>query len=734
MVVVGGGVSGLSAAIRLKQLEEKHKSFSSDGEIISSLRRGSTVGAYQSLRIAVVEKASEIGGHILSGACIHPRSLHELFPSWTFASEPIDTWTPVSSERMYLLRPPGKWNPPGMPWLPPCLSHHGCYVGSLGAFTKWLSDKAEEMGVEVYPGVAASELLLHEDESGSDTLRGSEKKSVVEGVQLNDVGLDASGKETDRYEPGMIFKAKQTIFAEGCRGSCTKLLERRLGLRPPISSRPKHHQTYGLGIKEVWEVPPSHHKPGRVEHMIGWPLTRGEGFDGNTYGGGFLYHYGKNLVSCGLVIGLDYRHPHCSPYKEMQKWKLHPRVRSVLEGGRPLWYGARTISEGGLAALPTLTFPGGLLVGDCAGFLNLPRIQGVHGAMKSGMLAAEAIFEEVFLHPREEKGSSESSRASSLSPFTSAGTITASPGATTTVSSSSCADRTEKTPNTHGGGTVKEPEEASDEEEKMDNKNAKMGIECTSYPERFKKSWLYKELYQFRNVRQVFQRNFYLGLMYTGITSLLTFGKEPWTLSHGTPDHLCLRGIAEMKGIQEENTPQVVAMAVGVARDEKTKEEGDAKNEKREVTKEKKSEAMTTPSTRSTTNNSSSPTPTTTPSTSNISSPGFPLKSYPKPDNTLTFDLPTSLSLSGTSHNEQQPCHLHLMDPAIPTSLNWKLYGGPEAHFCPAGVYEYDENGKLQIHAANCLHCKACDIKDPAQNIQWTPPEGGGGPSYHYQM
>lgn len=668
VVVVGGGVSGLSAAIRLKQLEETHRAGSASSSTSTSPAvKG--VGEQQTLRIAVVEKASEMGGHTLSGACIDPRSLKELFPSWSVETEPIPTWTPVSSEGMYYLRAPGKWSPPGMPWIPPVLRHHGCFVGSLGALTKWLSDKAEEMGVEVYPGVAAREIEFR-DHRAEDGLRGQEKVGVVEGIQLNDVGLDAEGKETDRYEPGMIFKAKQTIFAEGCRGSCTKLLEHRLGLRPPISSRPKHHQTYGLGIKEVWEVQPAHHRPGRMEHMVGWPLSRSEGFDAQTYGGAFLYHYGENLVSCGLVMGLDYRHPHCSPYKEMQKWKTHDRVRSVLDGGRPVWYGARTLSEGGLAALPKLTFPGGVLAGDCAGFLNLPRIQGVHTAMKSGILAAEAIFEDVFLHPKL-------------------------PPRTTTA--------------------------ATAEEE-----DALMGIECTSYPERFQKSWLYKELYQFRNVRQVFQRNFYLGLAYTGLTALLTFGKEPFTLAHGTPDHLCLRGIAEMKGLKEKEEEKKEK-----GQEELGEEDGGAAAK---GSPPPSSESMSSPTTTTAATEietKANPLPS---SSSSFSSPGFPLKQYPKPDNKLTFDLLTSLSLSGTSHNESQPCHLRLMDPSLPTSVNWKLYGGPESHFCPAGVYEYDEKGKLRINAANCLHCKACDIKDPTQNIQWTPPEGGGGPSYHYQM
>lgn len=597
VVIVGGGVAGLSAAIRLKQLEAE--------------RCGA--GA-SSLRIAVVEKASEMGGHTLSGSCVDPRSLMELLPDWTAASDPVPTWTPVSGEAMYLLRAPGRWSPPPMTWVPRLLSHDGCYVGSLGAFTKWLSDKAEELGVELYPGFAAADLVLRDDDGVRAGERGgNDEGEVLEGVQLNDVGLDHEGNETSRYEPGMIFKAKQTIFAEGCRGSLTKLVERRFGLRGPgRGGDGMQHQTYGLGVKEVWEVPASQHQPGRVVHTVGWPLVRSEGHD-NTYGGGFLYHYGENLVACGVVVGLDYRNPNCSPFREMQKWKTHDVIRSVLDGGRPLLYGARTISEGGLASLPRLHFRGGVLVGDCAGFLNLPRIQGTHTAMKSGMLAAEAIFEEV-LQPSSVPRTGSSSSSSSAS----AGTATA---------------------------------EGEGEDDRT-------GLECTSYSRRFQSSWLHQELHQFRNVRQMFQRHFYLGLAYTGLTAAVTRGREPFTLAHGAPDHETLQGVDQ---------------------------------------------------------------------------PPRPI-SYPKPDGKLTFDLPTSLSRSGTNHKDGQPCHLRLTDPGVASSVNWKLYGGPEGKFCPAGVYEYDEHGQLTINSQNCLHCKACDIKDPTQNIHWTVPEGGGGPNYHYQM
>eukprot|EP00796_Vickermania_ingenoplastis_P002219 gene2219-1384_t len=585
VVVVGGGVAGLSTAIRLKQ-------------------RAAAAAPPHELRIAIVEKASEMGGHTLSGACVDPRALNELFPSWQTDFGPIPTWTPVTSEAMYLLRAPGKLALPAMPWVPAMLSHHGCYVGSLGAFTKWLADRAEELGVELYPGFAAADLVLSEADDSSGRRGMGMGMEALEGVQLNDVGLDRSGRETDRYEPGMIFRAKQTVFAEGCRGSCTKLLEKRFHLRS--SSTSTRHQTYGLGVKELWEVLPSQHRPGHIVHTIGWPLVKAEGHD-NTYGGGFMYHYGENLVACGVVVGLDYRNPSTSPFQELQKWKTHEVVRRVLDGGQPILYGARTISEGGFASIPKLHFPGGLLVGDCAGFLNLPRIQGTHTAMKSGMLAADAVFEEIF-------------------------------------------------------------ENASTE-----TKERPAAVECTSYQKKFEKSWLYKELHQFRNVRQMFQRNFYMGLSYTALTATLTRGLEPFTLSHGTPDHQTLSGVKE-----------------GGAR---------------------------------------------------------PI-AYPKPDHTITFDLPTALSRSGTNHNADQPCHLRLKDPSLATEVNLKLYGGPEANFCPAGVYEFVEkdvlgaDGKptgtktkqLEIHPQNCLHCKACDIKDPTQNINWTVPEGGGGPNYHYQM
>lgn len=541
VVIVGGGPSGLATAIRLKQLAGEKK---------------------DDFRVGLVEKGSEIGAHTLSGACLEMRSIKELLPDWE-TCEGLPTLTPVTKDKFYFLR--DQRRAMSVPFLPMTLHNDGNYITSLGSVCKWLGEKAEELGVEIYPGFAAADIVVNE-------------KGYLEGVQLNDMGVNKKGEHTDQYTPGMIFKAKQTVFAEGCRGSCTKKLEQRYNLRSQTNP-----QTYGLGIKEVWEVSKERHHPGRVLHTVGWPLT--DKGHHNTYGGAFLYHYGEGLVSLGFVTGLDCSNPYCRPYMEMQKWKTHALIREELQGGTPLMYGARALVEGGYAALPKLHFPGGLLVGDCAGFLNLPKIKGTHTAIKSGMLAAEAIFDEAF-----DSGAA-----------------------------------------------------------------AKPGVDCGSYDRRFRSSWLHRELWQVRNVRQHFHQNFYCGMLYTGVTTVLTKGWEPWTLKH-TADHASLQPASACEEIE-----------------------------------------------------------------------------YPKPDGHLTFDLLTNLSRSGTAHNADQPSHLQLAKPDVAEEVNFKTYAGPEARYCPAGVYEFVD-GKLVINAQNCLHCKTCDIKDPTQNINWCVPEGGGGPNYQGQM
>jgi electron-transferring-flavoprotein dehydrogenase len=551
VLIVGGGPAGLSAAIRLKQLMKDVEGF----------------------RVAVVEKGSEIGSHTLSGACIEPRALNELIPDWKEQGAPLDT--AVTSDHMYFL--PNAKSSFEIPFLPPTLHNHHNYIASLGAVTRWLGEKATELGVEIFPGFAGAVPVYSED------------GTRLEGIQLGDMGISRKGEQTSNYTPGMIFKARQTILAEGSRGSLTKKLEAKFQLRAGLNN----FQTYGLGVKEVWEVPAEKFKKGLINHTVGWPLTKKENHD-NTYGGSFLYHYGENRISLGFVVGLDYSNPYVRPYMELQKWKTHPLVATQLEGAKPIWYGARTLVEGGLWSQPKLTFPGGMLIGDCGGFLNLPKIKGTHTAMKSGMLAAEAIIEEMYPSLNAEA----------------------------------------------------KPE---------------YGVESALYKKKYHDSWLYKELHLVRNTRQMLGKNFYMGMMYTGVTTMITKGLEPFTLAHHKPDHLETKPISECKPIE-----------------------------------------------------------------------------YPKPDGVLTFDLLTNHARSGTNHNADQPIHLRVLKPEIPVDINLKRFGGPESRYCPAGVYEFVDDGaggqKLQINAQNCVHCKACDIKDPTQNIDWTVPEGGGGPSYNAEM
>jgi len=530
VVIVGAGPSGLSAAIRLAQLASENE---------------------QELTICVVEKGSEVGAHILSGAVLEPRALNELMPDWKERGAPLDT--PASEDRFVYLTEKKSIAMPN----PPQMHNAGNYIISLGNFCRWLAEQAEQLGVEIFPGFAAAEVLY--DENGA-----------VRGIATGDMGVGRSGEKTDNYEPGIELHAKQTIFSEGCRGSLTKELMERFNLRDGVDP-----QTYGIGIKELWEIDPAKVKPGTIMHSIGWPL------DSQTYGGSFLYHLSENQVVVGFVVGLDYKNPHLSPFDEFQRFKTHPDIRPLFEGGRRISYGARALSEGGLQSIPKLTFPGGLLVGDTAGFLNVPKIKGTHTAMKSAMVAAEAIFEQIGKENHKEVG---------------------------------------------------------------------------TYAERLRQSWLWEELNQVRNIRPGFSKGLWLGLFNAALETYLFRGKAPWTLHHH-PDHEQLGKAAD-----------------------------------------------------------------------------YPRIDYPKPDGKITFDRLSSVFISNTNHEEDQPVHLRLKDPDVPIKVNLALYDAPEQRYCPAGVYEIlQEEGQqpqLQINAQNCVHCKTCDIKDPTQNINWTVPEGGGGPNY----
>ena len=534
VVIVGAGPAGLAAAIRLKQL-------------------GAEAGT--ELSVVVLEKGAEVGAHILSGAVIEPRALDELIPDWKERGAPLHT--PAAEDRFLYLTAKGAWRLP----TPPQMNNHGNYIVSLGNVCRWLGEQAGELGVEIYPGFAAAEVLYHEDGS-------------VKGVATGDMGVGKDGQRTAAYQPGMELHAKVTLFAEGCRGSLTKGLFERFGLRENCDP-----QTYGIGLKELWEVEPAKHKPGTIVHTVGWPL------DGETYGGSFLYHLENNQVAIGFVVGLDYKNPFLSPFEEFQRFKQHPSVRPLLEGGRRISYGARALNEGGFQSIPELVFPGGAIIGCSAGFLNVPKIKGSHTAMKSGMLAAEAAFEAL------------------------------KDGATT-------------------GGTV-----------------------LDEYPRRLRESWVWEELYRARNIRPAFHLGLFAGIAYSALDTFLLRGKAPWTLHHHR-DNESLR-------------PAAQSMAIA----------------------------------------------------------------YPKPDGVVSFDRLSSVFLSNTNHEENQPSHLTLKDASVPVDHNLALYDAPEQRYCPAGVYEIvrDEGGgnpRLQINAQNCVHCKTCDIKDPLQNIHWVVPEGGGGPVY----
>ena len=535
VVVVGGGPAGLAAAIRLKQLAAQ--------EAVE-------------LSVYVIEKGSEIGAHILSGAVMDPRALGELFPDWKALGAPLKT--PVSEDRFLFLTQSGSLRVPGF-LLPECFRNHGNYVVSLGNVCRWLGQQAEALGVEIYPGFAAAE-VLYDDPGG------------VRGVATGDMGVGRDGRPTDQYQPGIELHGKYVFFAEGCRGHLGRQLMERYRLN--ANSDP---QVYGIGLKELWEIEPKKHQAGLVIHSAGWPL------DAGTYGGSFLYHMEDRLVSVGFVVGLAYTNPYLDPYEEFQRYKTHPSIRTFFEGGKRIAYGARAIAAGGLMSLPKLTFPGGCLVGDEAGFLNASRIKGSHAAIKSGMLAAEAAFVAL--------------------------------------------------------------------------RAGRSADELDAYSAAFQESWLFDELYRARNFKQWMSKGLYSGTVMVGVEQTLLGGKFPWTLHHGHADHECLRPASECEPID-----------------------------------------------------------------------------YPKADGKLTFDRLSSVFISNTNHEENQPCHLVLKDPSVPVALNLAKYAGPESRYCPAGVYEFVKNGdgtdRLQINAQNCVHCKTCDIKDPTQNIVWVAPQGGGGPNY----
>ena len=537
VVIVGGGPSGLATACRLAQISNE------TGNEIS---------------ICLVEKGSEIGAHILSGAIFEPRPLNELFPDWRNMGAPVNN--PVTEDDVYYfpnddvgIRLPSMF-------VPADTHNHGNHAISLGNLCRWLGEQAENLGVNVFPGFAASDVLFNDDGS-------------VRGIVTGDMGVSREGEQKGTYTPGYELLGKYTVFAEGCRGHLGKRLIEQFKLDAESGT-----QHYGIGFKELWDIDPDKHVPGRVMHSMGWPLGHGTG--GPT-GGSYLYHLENNQVSLGLIVDLSYSNPHLSPFDEFQRWKHHPRIASVLEGGKRVSYGARAIVKGGLQALPKNVLPGAILVGDDAGFLNVLKIKGSHAAMKSGMLAAETIAEALAA--------------------------------------------------------------------------GEAYTELSGFRDRFEASWLYEELHRSRNAGPNLHK---LGMLVGGAVSLVEswFGGASWTLSDPTPDHAALKPVAQSKKID-----------------------------------------------------------------------------YPKPDGVLSFDKLSSVFLSNTNHEEDQPCHLTLADASVPIAKNLPMFDEPAQRYCPAGVYEVVDEGegpKFVINAQNCVHCKTCDIKDPAQNITWVVPEGAGGPNY----
>lgn len=538
VLIVGAGPAGLSAAIRLKQL---------------------AAVAEKEVTVCVIEKGSEVGAHILSGAVIDPIALNELIPDWKDKGAPLNT--PVTDDQFHFLTDTGSFRIPNF-IMPPLMNNHGNYVVSLGNVCRWLGQQAEALGVEVFAGFAAAEVLY--DDQGR-----------VKGVATGDMGIGRDGEKTDSYEPGIELHAKYTFIAEGVRGSLAKQLIAKFKL-DANADVPK----FGIGLKELWEIDPAKHKPGLVVHTMGWPL------DTSTGGGSFMYHLENNQVAIGFVIHLNYQNPYLSPFDEFQRYKHHPVIKNYLEGGRRISYGSRAITEGGLQSIPKLTFPGGALIGCSAGFVNLPRIKGSHNAMKSGMLAAEAVF-----------GALNANRAQD---------------------------------------------------------------ELTDYASAVENSWIYDDLKKVKNVKPLWSKlGFVGGLGLGGLDMWMRTLKIglPFTLKHGKPDYATLKPAAECQPI-----------------------------------------------------------------------------AYPKPDGKLSFDKLSSVFISNTNHEENQPIHLKLRDPNIPITVNLPTWAEPAQRYCPAGVYEVveaDGGGKrFQINAQNCVHCKTCDIKDPSQNINWTVPQGGGGPNY----
>ncbi|UVL82425.1 electron transfer flavoprotein-ubiquinone oxidoreductase [Pseudomonas sp. B21-028] len=542
VVIVGAGPAGLSAACRLKQKAAE---------------------AGKEISVCVVEKGSEVGAHILSGAVFEPRALNELFPDWKELGAPLNT--PVKRDDIYVLRNADTANKIPDFFVPKTMHNEGNYIISLGNLCRWLAQQAENLGVEIYPGFAAQEALF--DENG-----------VVRGIITGDLGVDREGHPKEGlYTPGMELRGKYTLFAEGCRGHIGKQLIKRFNLDSDADA-----QHYGIGLKEIWEIDPAKHQPGLVVHTAGWPLDI---MGTENTGGSFLYHLENNQVVVGLIVDLSYSNTHLSPFDEFQRLKHHPVLKQYLEGGKRVSYGARAICKGGLNSLPKMVFKGGALIGCDLGTLNFAKIKGSHTAMKSGMLAADAVADRLFA---ESEG----------------------------------------------------------------------GDELTAYVDSFKNSWLYEELFASRNFGAAIHKyGAIVGGGFNWLDQNIFGGKLPFTLHDNKPDYACLKLAADCKKID-----------------------------------------------------------------------------YPKPDGKISFDKLSSVFISGTNHEEEQPCHLKLTDPSIPIGKNLPLYDEPAQRYCPAGVYEVvtkeDGEKRFQINAQNCVHCKTCDIKDPAQNITWVSPEGAGGPTY----
>ena len=541
LVVVGGGPSGLSTAIKFAQLAAE------SGDEFS---------------VCLVEKGSEIGAHILSGAVVEPRALNELIPDWQVSGAPLTN--PVTDDDFYYLVDDHQGMRLPSLLVPTELHNDGNYATSLGNLCRWLGEYAEELGINIFPGFAASEILYNKDGS-------------IKGVATGDMGIGADGQQKPTFEPGYELHAKYTVFAEGCRGHLGKQLIAKFDLQ--LDSDTQH---YGIGFKEVWDIDPEKHVPGKVMHTVGWPLNH---FPGGTGGGSYLYHLDNNQIAVGLIIDLSYKNPHLSPFDEFQRFKQHKLIKQTLEGGKRVSYGARAVIKGGLQAVPKLTVPGGLLVGDDAGFLNNLKQKGTHTAMKTGMLAAEAVFEAV-----------------------------------------------------KSGSTG--------------------GAELTGYTQRYKDSWVYEELHRARNTMPLLHKlGLFLGSACVWIDQYIFRGNLPFTMTDSKPDH------AQLKPASKMEKPD-----------------------------------------------------------------------YPRPDGVISFDKLSSVFITNTSHEEDQPCHLQLADADIPINSNLPLFDEPAQRYCPAGVYEVleEEDGsrRFQINAQNCIHCKTCDIKDPAQNINWVVPEGAGGPNY----